>query len=244
MKASALLLPIIAVIPVVVGLAVGCESVNRALQSAAGHGSQGELTADTVASGLKEALVVGAARASDALSQAGAYSSSPALRIKLPEKLTTLADTLSKIGFGKEIDALELKMNDAAEAAAVEAKAVIVQAVKDMTIADALGILRGGDTAATDYMRRTSWDALAARYEPIVTEHLETLGFVRLYNQLVGRYEALPLTPQLDLDVEGYVTERALDGLFAVVAQEERRIRENPLARTTDLLRRVFGSTP
>lgn len=200
------------------------------------------MSADTIADGLKEALAVGARNAAEAASSEGAYSGNPALRIALPEKLQPVADALRKVGLGGQVDILELKMNQAAEEAAAGAAEVFVGVIQQMTFEDARAILAGGDTAATDYLREKTYDPLKARYAPIVQKHMNSLGAVRKYKELVQQYEALPFTPKVDLDIENYVSEAALDGLFKVLAGEERKIRENPAARTTELLRKVFGT--
>jgi hypothetical protein len=200
------------------------------------------LSDDTIVAGLKEALEVGTRGAVTRTSQVDGYFGNPLIRIGLPDSLDPLAKGLRVIGFGNKVDELELAMNRAAERAAGEATDVFWSAIRQMTFADARAILRGGDTAATDYFDRTTRDELRGRFEPIVSEKMRQVGLVRLYDDLVARYTALPLTRKPSLDMGSYVTERALDGLFAILGEEERKIRADPAARTTDLLRQVFGS--
>jgi len=195
----------------------------------------------TVVAGLKEALRVGTERTVDQVSIVGGYLERPEIRIPLPDTVQDLAGTLRRVGLGAKADELETAMNHAAEKAATEAIDVFGAAITGMTIEDAWSILRGQDTAATDYFRQKTSAELQRRYRPIVESKLRTVGGYQEYEDLVARLEALPLVDPPDLDLVGYVTDEALDGLFTVLADEERRIRDDPLARTTDLLRRVFG---
>ncbi|HMB70563.1 MAG TPA: DUF4197 domain-containing protein [bacterium] len=203
--------------------------------------SSGPLDDATIVSGLREALNIGTQRASASVSRTDGYFGNARIRIPLPQELDSAASTLRQVGLGSHVDDFELAMNRAAEAAAGEAVDVFWSAIKSMTIADARGILNGPDTAATAYFRRTTEAQLEARFAPIVDEKMTTLGTVRVYDQLVSAYDALPLTTKPAFDPRAYVTDRALNGLFTVLGDEEKRIREDPLARTTALLRKVFG---
>jgi hypothetical protein len=207
----------------------------------AGVGRRG-LSDDTIVAGLKEALEVGTRSAVTRTSRADGYFGNPLIRIGLPDSLDPMAKGLRAVGFGHKMDELELAMNRAAERAAGEATDVFWSAIRQMTFADARAILGGDDTAATDYFDRTTRDELRRRFEPIVSEKMRQVGLVRFYNDLVARYMTLPLTRKPPVDMRSYVTERALDGLFAILGDEERKIRADPGARTTDLLRQVFGS--
>jgi hypothetical protein len=160
----------------------------------------------------------------------------------LPDSLETMAKGLRAIGMGSQVDELEVAMNRAAEKAAGQAKDVFWQGIRQMSFADAQAILQGGDTAATEYFDRTTRPTLRARYEPIVARTMDQVGLVRTYDDLVGRYTALPFTKKPAFDLRSYVTDKALDGLFTVLGEEERKIRTDPAARTTKLLREVFGS--
>ena len=227
-------------------LAAGCESVNtgdvsRALTTALGSG-QGGMTTDTVIAGLKEALRVGTEKTVTQTSRQGGYSENEAIRITVPEKIEKMADALRKVGLGRQVDAFEAKMNDAAEQAAAEAAPVFVNAIKDMTFADARQILRGSDTAATEYFRENTSAELTRRYSPVVRKQMENLGVVRTFDDLQNRYNKLPLVADMNYQIEDYVVEEALNGLFAVLAKEEKAIRKDPAARTTALLKQVFGS--
>ncbi len=196
----------------------------------------------TVARGLKEALSVGTQRASSRVGSVDGYLGNALLRIALPEDLQDVAGTLRSVGMGSKVDELEVAMNRAAEQAAGEAVAVFGDAIGSMTVADAWGILKGDDTAATDYFRARTGAALEGRYRPIVETKLRAVGGYNDYETLVARLNSLPLVDPPDLDLVGYVTDRALGGLFQELAKEEQKIREDPLARTTQLLQRVFGA--
>jgi len=223
-------------------IAAGCTSGDLAgLRSVLGSGSRGELTTPTIVDGLKEALAVGTARAVAEASKPGGYLDNADIRIPLPEQVQKVGDVLHKVGLGAQVDLLEQKMNEAAQEAATGAAPVVGDAIRQMTFADAKAILTGGDTAATDCLRRTSYDTLVATYGPVVQKHLESLGVVRLYDDLIARYRAIPFVPQVEFSPQGYTTEKALDGLFLLIGREEQNIRANPAARTTELLRQVFG---
>ena len=203
----------------------------------------GQTDTQTIAAGLKEALRVGSQRAVQKASQKGGYLDNPELRIPLPSKVEKMANALRKVGMGGQFDKLERKMNRAAEEAAADAAPVFIDAISEMGIADARQILGGDMTAATDYLREKTSDELRNRYKPIVQEKLQSVGVVDLYNSLHDRYSKLPLAPSVQFTPEDYATDRALDGLFKLLAQEEKRIRQNPAARTTELLKQVFGGS-
>ena len=221
----------------------GCSTLQNAdLDSILGGGTDGGLDEATVLAGLKEALMVGSGNASTQTSTVDGFLGNELIRITMPDQLQGAASTLRTVGLGTYVDELEVAMNRAAEQAAGEARQIFWSAVASITIADAFAILRGHDTAATEYFRDQTEDQLRARFAPIVAEKTESVGLGQLYGQLSGAYEGLPLTGKPELvDLDAYVTDRALNGLFTVLAEEEQAIRHDPVARTTDLLRRVFG---
>ena len=237
---------VVFVILAVAGFSVsGCKTLNTDLVQSVLGGLSGrqELTLETIVAGLREALSVGTQNATSTLAQKGAYAKSQTLRIPLPQQLEKMASTLRTIGLGTQVDAFEARMNEAAEMAAAKAGPVFLDAIKSMTFADAKNILQGGDTAATDYFRRTTSSRLQSLYMPVVEAKLKETKAVDVYNALSDRYSKIPLVPKPSFRVEEYVTDSALTGLFSVIAQEERRIREDPAARTTALLRKVFGAS-
>lgn len=221
----------------------GCAELDPALIESvlAGVSQDQPLDEATVAQGLREALRIGSGRAIERVGRLDGYLANQLIRIHLPEELEKMADALRKIGFRRQIDELEVAMNRAAEQAAGEALDIFVAAIADMTIADAFGILRGGDTAATDYLHGRTAETLRRRFEPIIENKMEKVGLYRTYNRLAEVYNGLPFTTRPAVDLESYLTDKALDGLFTTLAEEEARIREDPVARTTELLRKVFS---
>jgi len=195
----------------------------------------------TVADGLREALEVATGRSVETLSSVDGFLGNALLRIAVPEQLETVAEVLRDVGLGAKVDEFEVAMNRAAERASAEARPVFWNEIRRLTIADAFGILRGADDAATTYFRGRTETELRSRFLPLVKEKMETVGLYRVYGELAAAYEAIPFTTSPALDLDAYVTDRALDGLFLTLAEEEARIREDPAARTTRLLRRVFG---
>lgn len=195
-----------------------------------------------VAEGLRAALGQGVERAVNRLGQPGGFLDDPAVRIPVPRHLEMVEKGLRTIGQDGVADAFVESLNRAAERAVPEAASVFGGAVSRMSIEDARAILDGGDTAATDYLRASSTGELRERFRPLVEEAVQGVGVTRQYQQLVDK--AGPLASVVDtdrLDLPGYVTEQALDGVYRVVGEEERRIRENPAARTSELLKKVFG---
>ncbi len=219
----------------------GCETLDREFAKLTG-GAQSGLDTKTIVSGLKEALSTGTGNAVAQTSKQGGYWQNPRLKIPLPQDLQGFADKLRKIGLGQQVDSLELKMNEGAEAAAKSAGPVFVKAITDMSFSDAKAILSGGDTAATDFFKSKTSAQLKAQYSPIIKSALDQVGVVKLYDELYQKYSLIPLAPKISANLEDYVTDKALDGLFLVIADEEKKIRQDPAARTTELLRKVFGN--
>jgi hypothetical protein len=228
----------IKIIAAVALLVTGCISsgtLDRMLHS------DGELDESTVAAGLKEALRVGTERSTASTSKPDGFYKNALIRIVVPEQYDGVAKTLRNFGMGSYVDDFERSMNRAAERASGEAIDVFWSAIAQMSIRDAFGILNGGETAATDYFRRTTAAPLKARFQPIVTASMEEVGVYNIYNDLVAKYNQLPIDKPQPVDIDEYVTDRTIDGIFTVLEQEEKRIREDPAARTTALLRKVFG---
>ena len=196
---------------------------------------------DTVAAGLKEALTIGSQNAVKAGAQPDGFFKNPAIKIPLPEKVQKVEKPLRKIGLSKQVDEFILTMNRAAEKAAPQAKDIFVGAVKEMTIVDAITILKGGDTAATDYMRSKTYDRLYGAFKPTVTKAVMDVGVTKSYQQLVDKGKKSRLIKDESLDLDHHVTSKALDGLFYLLGQEEKKIRKDPVAQVTDLLKKVFG---
>lgn len=195
----------------------------------------------TPSDGLREALRVGTGRAVGAVGRADGFLGNPDIRIPIPEKLRKVEKALRMIGADRVVDEFTTSMNRAAEAAAPVAKQVFLDAVKRMTFEDAMTILRGRDHEATDYFRGSAGPELERLFRPIVDEKLESVGATRSFNNLMQNVDDLPLVNRPSIDLNDYVTGEALDGLFLMLAREEERIRTDPLARTTELLKKYFG---
>lgn len=208
-----------------------------------GLGKQSELSDSKVASGLKEALQVGADNAVKLTGKTDGYFGNQAIKILLPKNLRPLEKGLGAMGYQSKIDAFVLSMNRAAEAAAPSAKKIFGDAILAMSFDDARKILSGGDTAATDYFKSKTSDQLTAAFRPFVEKTMNENGVAQQYDALSGQLKEIPFMKSEDLDINKYVVGKALDGLFYMLAEEERKIRKNPAARTTDLLKEVFGKS-
>jgi len=197
------------------------------------------LTNDKITAGLKEALKVSTTKAVANTGRPDGFLKNDAIKILLPEKLRTAGRGLRMVGMGPQLDELEVGMNRAAEQAAPQAKQIFLNALLSMNIDDARRILAGGDTAATDFFRNKSTADLTAAFKPIVHTSMQNVGVIKQYSQLTQNPMAASLAGRFDLD--GYVVGKTLDGLFYMLGQEEKKIRTNPAAQTTTLLRQVFG---
>jgi hypothetical protein len=215
--------------------------LDQLLRGLGGAGRGAGLSDTTIASGLKEALAVGTANAVALTGRTDGYFLNEAIKILMPAQLRRLETGLRTVGFGPQIDEFVLGMNRAAERAAPLAKPIFVDAITAMTFDDARRVLAGGDTAATDYFRAKTTEPLTAAFRPVVGGAMNEVGVTRQYKELVGRFEAIPFMRAEAFDLDGYVTGKGLDGLFLVVADQERQIRTNPAARVTTLLKDVFG---
>jgi hypothetical protein len=200
------------------------------------------LTEAEVTQALRDALSRGIVRSAASAGRTDGYFANPSLKIGFPEDAEKLEKTLRKLGLGAQIDRSVLQLNRAAEKAAARAKPVFIKAITAMTIDDAFDILNGDQDAATQYLIDNSRDELYDQFRPIVVEALDETSATRYYRDIVKHYNALPLTFNVDPDLAGYVTEKAIDGLFLLMAQEEAHIRNLSSARSTRLMRRVFGS--
>lgn len=223
------------------GTTTGCANFDPSTLGNILGGANGGLDEGTVAAGLRQALEVGTGRAVDRVSAIGGFLDDPLIRVPLPDELESAAANARRFGLGGYVDEFETKMNRAAEAASGEAVGVFANAIRQMTIADAMGILNGPDDAATQYFRAATEDELNSRFRPIVNGKMEEMGAVAAWNQIQDAWNTLPLGDKPELDLTGYITNRTLSGVFTRLADEEGRIREDPAARTTELLRTVFS---
>jgi hypothetical protein len=200
------------------------------------------LSPKDASSGLRAALGQGIDKAVAHLGVPGGFLSDPRVTIPLPPALEKVDRGLRLVGMGGDPDALKVAMNHAAESAVAEAKPMLKQALRNMTVADAKGILTGGEDSATQYFRRTTADSLAAKFKPIVANATARLKLASLYDQYAGKAAEFGLVKGEDAHLNDYVTNKALDGLFAEMADEERAIRQNPLGQASTLIKRVFGA--
>jgi hypothetical protein len=199
------------------------------------------LDSATADAGLREALQVGVNHAVSELGRIDGYLDNPDVRIPIPDEFEQLSKMLRTVGLDSVMDEFETSMNRAAEAAAPLAREVFVEAIKQMSITDAIEIVRGEGHEATDYLRKHAEEELTKRFTPIVSDQLDAVGATRSFNELMDSTADLPFVSKPVFDLEDYVTNKALDGMFFMIAREEEKIREDPLARTTDLLKTVFG---
>lgn len=192
--------------------------------------------------GLKDALTQGAQAAVAQLSQPGGFLDNAKVRIPLPDSLARIEGGLRLMGMGKQADQLRTSMNRAAEAAVKEATPLLVDAVKNMSVSDAKQILTGPDDAATQYFRHATADALAERFLPIVKAATAKVQLAEQYNRFAGQAAQFGLVDAKDANLDSYVTHKALDGLYTVIAEQEREIRKNPLGAATGIAQKVFGA--
>ncbi|KAA9339674.1 DUF4197 domain-containing protein [Hymenobacter busanensis] len=204
--------------------------------------STGSVTQDEAARGLKEALTQGITKGADQASKQDGFYLNKLIRIPFPPDAQRVATTLRSIGLGSEVDKFELALNRGAEQAAIKAKPIFLSAIKSLTFSDVWNILTGQKDAATQFLKRTTSTQLVSAFSPIMQQALDQTSATKYYTGLVTRYNMIPLVKPVNPNLNEYATGKAVDGLFTLIAQEEANIRENPVARTTELLRRVFGS--
>lgn len=217
--------------------------INQAISDAnKAIGGDKPLTTAEVGEGLKEALIKGISNGSDLASQLDGYFKNPEIKIPFPPDVKKVEDRLRQIGLGSEIDKFVMTLNRGAEDAAKEAKPIFISAIKQMTIDDAWSILRGEPDAATQYLKRTTSAQLKEKFSPVIQTSLDKVSATKYYGDIVNRYNSIPLVQKVNPNLNDYATDMAIQGLFTMIAKEEKNIRQDPLARTTELLKRVFGS--
>ncbi len=200
-----------------------------------------DLSQADAASGVRTALERGAVAAVGLLGQPGGYLDNPKVRIPLPSFLESGAKLMKAMGQGQKVEELETAMNRAAEAAAPQAKTLLIDAAKKMSVDDALRIVRGGDTSVTDFFARKTRTPLGKTFLPIVTQATEKVSLAQKYNGVAGQASGLGLVKKEDATIEQYVTRKSLDGLYFMIGEEEKKIRKDPVGTGSDILRRVFG---
>ncbi len=200
------------------------------------------LTENEVRAALRDALARGITRGASMASAKDGYLGNSRLKIEFPPDVVEVEKALRKAGFGNEVDRFVRRLNRSAEQAASLAKPIFIKAITEMSIGDAFEILNGPEDAATRYLERRAGDDLRDEFLPVVRDQLDETSATRYYGEIVETYNRLPFVSKVDPDLVGYATDRAIDGLFVLIADEEAKLRANPRARTTRLLRRVFGS--
>lgn len=216
----------------------GLDTIFKGIGGLTGSG----LSDARIGSGLQEALRIGTANAVGQTGRVDGFLLNNAIKIVLPGPLQTMERPLRLVGYGPQVDEFIVGMNRAAEKAVPFAKDIFWDAIGQMTFEDARKILSGNDTAATDYFKTKTSTKLHQAFRPSVEQVMNQVGVNRQYNELIGHYKSVPFAQSITFDVNQYVTEKATDGLFYVLGEEEKKIRTNPAARTTDLLKEVFGS--
>jgi hypothetical protein len=212
------------------------------LATAAQALSLADVSGKDAGAGLKEALTQGAGKAVDLLGKQDGFLGNPKVRIPLPESVQKVEGVMRGLGMGKQADELLTAMNRAAEAAVPQAKAMLVNSIKQMSVEDAKGILSGGGDAATQYFRRTTSGPLAEKFRPVVRGAIAKVKLAEKYDQFAGKAAKFGLVREQDAHLENYVTQKALDGLYLMIADEERAIRADPAGAAGKLARKVFGA--
>lgn len=206
-------------------------------------GTTGEkpLTNGEVIQGLKEALTVGTNNSSSKASAMDGFWKNDLIKIPFPPEAQKVKDKVLELGLDDQVQKFELTMNRAAEEAAKEAAPIFVDAVKQMTIADGFAILKGEDNAATQYLRDKTTSALKTKFRPVVEKATDKVELTKYWNPVITTYNKIPFVEKQNPDLDGYITDRAVEGMFKLIEIEEKKIRKDPVARVTDILKRVFG---
>ncbi len=226
-------------------LFLSCESTDKIVKTATeilNSPATGSVSNSEVISGLKEALSIGATKAGDLTSALGGFKNNPRLFIPFPKEAQQMKDKLMQIGFSKQVNDFESTLNQAAELASKEAGQVFKGAISEMSVSDGFAILRGNDSSATSFLKDKTSPVLMQRYSPIVQSALEQVNITKYWTPLVNAYNMIPGVQKQNPDLNNYVTNMAINGIFKLVRDEEKNIRQNPVARTTALLKKVFGS--
>jgi hypothetical protein len=212
------------------------------IKNAVGGQSTGSnLTNDEVIKGLREALTVGTNNATSLVSKTDGFFKNPSIKIPFPQDAIKVKNTCENLGMKPQVDKFVLTLNRAAEEASKEAAPIFINAIKSMSISDGFSILKGADNAATKYLQDKTSDELKVKFKPIVQQALKKVEITKYWNPLITRYNQVPGSQKMNPDLEEYVTLKALEGLFKMVAQEELKIRKDPAARVSDILKKVFG---
>lgn len=216
------------------------NSVMEQVNTATGNTTPA-LTNDEVIRGLREALTVGTNNSSSLTSKLDGFYKNPEIFIPFPTEAIKVKEKVEQLGMKKQVDEFVMTLNRAAETATAEAAPIFINAIKEMTIADGFAILKGNDNAATQYLRDKTTAQLKIKFNPIVKNAIQKVEVTKYWNPVINTYNKVPFVEPMNPDLEDYVTTKAMDGLFLMIAKEEGKIRKDPMARVTDLLKKVFG---
>ncbi|HEY7774314.1 MAG TPA: DUF4197 domain-containing protein [Marinagarivorans sp.] len=225
----------------ITGVMSGCANLGQVADSGAQLSQAMGYNPSQLSSAVKQALELSAVRATDALSQNGGYSNNPKFKIAMPEDVQAIANSLRSFGLGGYIDNVEQLLNRGAEKAAAEAKPFLIDAIKNMDVNDAVGIIRGGDSAATAFFKAQTEQGVRTRYQGLLEDQLTQLGFYGDYKQLLNAYKLVPIANKPNLDLESRAIDLGLDALYSQIADEEKKIRANPVDQGSALIGAVFG---
>lgn len=223
-----------------ISLSVDAQIFQKAKQ-ALGLEEKGDYTEEEAGLGIKEALSKGITNTVDIVSQVDGYFKNPEIKIPLPQEAKGAEQKLRAIGLSSQVDKAIESINHAAEDAASEALPIFLNSIKQLTFTDAINIVTGEKDAATQYLQRTTSDDLSTKFEPIISTSLDKVDATKYWEDIITAHNKIPFVKKINPNLEEYVTEKAIEGLFIMVAKEELNIRDNPKARTTDILKKVFG---
>ncbi len=234
---------LLTVLFIISGIAVMGQSsdILGSIKKTISGGSGSSLSSDDIVAGLKQALSLGAQKSADRLSVVNGFLDDKAVEILMPPQAQKVEKTLRNMGMGKLVDDAITSMNHAAEDASKSAAPIFINAIKNMTVTDGVNILKGSDTAATAYLRKSATPQLTKAYTPVIDSALQKTGATKYWKDVFDTYNKIPLVSKVNPDLSSYVTQKAIDGIFYYVAQEEIKIRKDPAAQVTDLLKKVFG---
>ena len=217
------------------------ETINKKVQTVKKSTTKPTLTNEEVVRGLKEALTIGSVNSATLASAVDGFYKNPKLFIPWPPEALDMKEKLIKIGLAKTVGEFEMNLNRAAEEAAKESVPIFTTAIVNMSVQDGFAILKGADTAATNYLRKTTYTPLEEKFQPVVAAAIKKVNVTKYWNELARAYNMIPGVTKQNPDLEAYVTNKAINGLMILIAEEEIKIRKDPMARVTDLLKRVFG---
>jgi len=237
MKSRKLFLLLALFIPFAACSQIDFKGIKKAIQQPSGK----NLSESDIVSGLKEALTVGSKNAAGSASKLNGFNGNSLIRIPFPPEVQEVEEKLRSLGMGKQVDEFVVTMNRAAEEAAKQAAPVFVDAVTHMTISDGLTILKGNDTAATSYLKKSTSGTLHEKFKPVIKDATQKVDVTKYWTPLITTYNKIPFVTKKNPDLDEYITQRALTGLFVLVGQEETKIRKDPAARVTDILKKVFA---